>query len=428
MGGLGPSTAIGQPVPTSFTLVADASGVTSSVIAPNLSVVDTLVELGGSVAQAELNSLGISQAFAANPTPGELVMTAPGLLAGLSGLPIPNEQFPTTVQSSHPAQPEQTAGMPPVSLAARSEARRSEALATSGAEGIGESRSHAGVHVDPETGASIAEASVEAGPIVIGPVVIGRVTSSARSTVHPDGTRDVTTNFEVGAVLVDGQGATITPDGLVLAGNEVPRLGATTPEELASQGIDVRLIEGSEDPASGAATSPRIEITLRQVLQDGVPGVVPPGQEVILRYVVGRATVGATAVAPTPTGTSAPGVPESAPAPEGPASSSSSSSSPSPEPPLAVSPRTVGAPAVPTGSGHAVTEPVVAPEAPPTVEALGAPRLVANPIDSLLFYPVLVIAAITALLCMHMTTTGSRRQLWRMLENDLSAGGRPPHA
>src|SRR4051794_1304499 len=73
---------------TPFAASAAASGVRMTVVLPDAPVTDTPVDGGGPTAQVALSSLGTSTGYAAFPDPGGLVISAPGLVAGLLQSPI----------------------------------------------------------------------------------------------------------------------------------------------------------------------------------------------------------------------------------------------------------------------------------------------------------------------------------------------------
>jgi hypothetical protein len=75
--------------PTSYEALASAEGVRVSLGAPGFVAVDTFIDGGGPISQSVIDGLGNSQAFASLPYPGDLAISGPGLLAGLTGLPSP---------------------------------------------------------------------------------------------------------------------------------------------------------------------------------------------------------------------------------------------------------------------------------------------------------------------------------------------------
>src|ERR1041384_2164151 len=85
--------------PTSYEAVASAEGFRFSWGAPGFVAVDTFIDGGGPVSQSVIDGLGNSRAFASLPYPGDLAISGPGLLAGLTGLPSP-PPYPFYVQSS----------------------------------------------------------------------------------------------------------------------------------------------------------------------------------------------------------------------------------------------------------------------------------------------------------------------------------------
>src|SRR5882724_4013701 len=84
---------------------ATADGLRLGLLIPGASAVDQIIDAGGPVAQAVLNSLGTSAGFASQPYPGELVLIGPGLGATLLGLPQP-PSYPFIAASRHPSTPE----------------------------------------------------------------------------------------------------------------------------------------------------------------------------------------------------------------------------------------------------------------------------------------------------------------------------------
>ena len=57
------------------------------------------------MSQSTFSSVGSSQAFASLPYPGSTAVSGPGLLTGITGLPIP--PYPFYAGASHPTQPQQ---------------------------------------------------------------------------------------------------------------------------------------------------------------------------------------------------------------------------------------------------------------------------------------------------------------------------------
>ncbi|MBW3664698.1 MAG: hypothetical protein KY469_16485 [Actinobacteria bacterium] len=405
------ASATAQTNPAGFSAIASATGASVAVVAPGLTIVDTIVDLGGGVAQAEVTSLGVSQAFAASPDPGELVLTGPGLIAGLSGLPFPNPEQPTVARSSYPSQPEASSAAGPYAVTATSEALRSDALSLTGTDGIDgdvavRSRSTATGYV--EEGSVVAEAVAVAEPATFGPLVIGRVSSSVRVIVGPDGSPQVERSFHADGVTVDGVGVEITEEGLQVAGNAAPLETSPVGEALAQAGVEVHMLGGAEDAAAGTATSTALRISVRHVLTDGIPNVVPPGQEVELRYTFGLTTaaVQASPIVAPGTSTDTPPPPATGTQPVRSAPSDPAPPPTAPRLPLSAPPLTTRAapPSIAPPVGSAADPPVDAPTATSPRMLLAA----SEPLEAGYFYPVLVVGALAALVSMHTTRTGGR--------------------
>ena len=84
---------------TSFTALAAAEGIRVSPYAGGAPVANEPVELGVPVAQAIFDSLGTSQSFSSAVYPGDLLVSLPGLVAGVSGGQL---TCPTTRSSPSP--------------------------------------------------------------------------------------------------------------------------------------------------------------------------------------------------------------------------------------------------------------------------------------------------------------------------------------
>src|SRR5204863_7556828 len=89
-----------------FSASATADGGRLAFVVPGASVSDQIIDGGGPVAQADLDSLGSSRAFASTPYPGELGVIGPGIVASLINAPQP-PPYPFIAQSRHPSTPEQ---------------------------------------------------------------------------------------------------------------------------------------------------------------------------------------------------------------------------------------------------------------------------------------------------------------------------------
>jgi hypothetical protein len=376
--------------PVTFQAIAAADGFRVSVAAPGLSIVNTLVDVGGPAAQAGVNGLGVSTGYAAYPDPGELVLTGPGLVAGASGGAVSFPPFPMAVQTSWPAAPDDRIGEDPYLVEAHSRAHESTALARSGHGESATGQVEAAARAALDGDVTVAHATSAANAVAIGPLRIGSLVAEATARVVPGQEPELTTAFHVSGIEVDGAPVGLTPAGLVVAGTAIP-LPDSDPARaaLAEAGIDLQYLTVAAEGST--ARSGGLQVTVRQVLSEGVPGAIPAGQVVEYRIVLGQAvaTAGATPAVPAPT--EAPVELPAAPAIAEPAA----------HPPAAGS-----------------TSPGLVPGAasPP---APAASTLVAGPVaqralvpDRFDFYWVLVVGAVAAAAALHVNRTAGRRRGW----------------
>ena len=291
-----PPGAGGQEVPaapTSYEAVASAEGVRFSFGAPGFVAVDTFIDGGGPISQAVIDGLGNSQAFAALPYPGDLAISGPGLLAGLTGLPSP-PPYPFYVSSSHPTVAEAKLAQPGYELAAKSsESESAASTMTGGGAGTGDSASAIGSTVtkavtsrDATSGVVTAEATGTADIINIGGVLrIGQVASKARVTRGPgaDPTREA--SFVINGMTIAGQTVGFSDKGFTFGGTTTPvPQGNPLLETLKQAKISVQYLARA-DNADGVV-SPGLVITQEQA--------TPGGPTMVVRYVFGQMAASAT--------------------------------------------------------------------------------------------------------------------------------------
>ncbi|HEV7863122.1 MAG TPA: hypothetical protein VGR20_10495, partial [Acidimicrobiia bacterium] len=161
---------------------ADAGRITWS--APGVGAVDTILDGGAPSAQALVNSLGTSAAYAAAPYPGETAMSTPGTVATLLNLPSP-PAYPLIAATSYPATTEAKVEQPGFLLASRSDPASSTATADTGRSDATTAVAHnrSAVKVTATSEALTAESeSVTRGLLIGGALRIGNVRSAAQAT------------------------------------------------------------------------------------------------------------------------------------------------------------------------------------------------------------------------------------------------------
>ncbi|MEW6475797.1 MAG: hypothetical protein AB1679_26375 [Actinomycetota bacterium] len=285
--GVGRAGAAGEAA--SYEAVASAEGVRFSMSAPNFVAVETFIDGGGPVSQAVIDGLGNSHAFASLPYPGDLAISGPGLLAGLTGLPSP-PPYPFYVNSSYPTKPEGKLAQPGYELTATSGEASSESSAiTGGASGdsaVGRTVTRSLANRDPATGAVTAQATGTADVINIGGVLrIGQVDALARVTRSPGQEPVRQAAFTINGVTIAGQTVGFSDKGFTLAGTTTPiPAGNPLTEALKQAKINVQYIARVDNP--DGVVSPGLVITQEQQM--------PSGPMVVLRYVFGRMAASAT--------------------------------------------------------------------------------------------------------------------------------------
>jgi hypothetical protein len=240
----GSSAQVAQTTQAPFTGTAAADLGRASVSVTPAIVSETLADPGAVTAQAGLDSLGNSTAFAADPFPGTLVGQLPGLLAGAVGAPSLPDLVPTLVSSSYPQTPSARFGLGPLEIRADSDVARSEGSVTDGVN-----RGRAFVTNDPSTGAVVARAESVVGGLELGGLLsVSGYRSTAELRRLEDGTVKPSVTMSIARITVLGQAFSIGPDGVNVLGTNLPLPGArdlldTLIEQLAGQGIGFTILD-----------------------------------------------------------------------------------------------------------------------------------------------------------------------------------------
>ena len=279
--------------PSSYEAVASAEGFRFSFGAPGFVAVDTFIDGGGPVSQSVIDGLGNSRSFASLPYPGDLAITGPGLVAGLTGLPSP-PPYPFYVSSSHPTTPEAKVAQPGYQLTANSNESSSKSTTmTGGGSGDGPSGSSIGKTVtvaetsrDAGSGTVTSVATGTADVINIGGVLrIAQVDAKAKVTRTPGGEPAREANFIINGVSIAGQAVGFSDKGFTIAGTNVPLpQGNPLTEALKQAKISVQYLARVDNP--DGVVSPGLVIRQEQA--------TPGGPTMVFRYVFGQMAASAT--------------------------------------------------------------------------------------------------------------------------------------
>ena len=246
----------GADTTASFSLVARADAMSLGMLDPAAPVVAPVVlDASPATAQASLDSLGQSMAFASLPYPGEFFATLPGTVNGLrpAGTPaVPG--YPFYVTSSYPAAPRSSQSQGPYSISAASAEGDSVGDAvvglSTGSPEVATIRARAEGSRKRDGTSVVADALSDAEGVAVGPTVrIASVTSHVRMTLAGGQPTKVESAFRLGAITVAG-----TVIGLSEKGVEPAVPGGPSPdvinEALRSAGVGLRLLPASRTPTS----------------------------------------------------------------------------------------------------------------------------------------------------------------------------------
>lgn len=178
---------------------------------------DQLVDAGVSAAEAQIDSLGSTRAFAASPYPSESVVLLPGLIAGITGgqtsalLP----PYPL-IAATNETTPVDHRELGPLVLDAQSTVGNSRGSVTDGA-------TRAVARTTADEARVVAHAETTISSLQLTPVLsLDGVRTVADATRAADGDIDLSSSFEVAAISILGQRIALTPTTLSLLGSEVP--------------------------------------------------------------------------------------------------------------------------------------------------------------------------------------------------------------
>ncbi|HWW54978.1 MAG TPA: hypothetical protein VNY84_14470, partial [Acidimicrobiales bacterium] len=209
---------------TSFTSTASAAGVRMTVTAQNAPLTSTPIDFGGPVAQAQLDSLGTSAAFASFPYPGDVVVNLAGTIAGLTSGQVHLPQYPFYVGSSYPLTPKASTARGPYTLTATSQPGGSTATADAGLSGsvAVTSLSTTASVTHRADGSVIARALSTTSPLALGALHLGTVTSEATAVLKADGSTTRQSHLNITSITVGGLSIALTDKGFTILNTTVP--------------------------------------------------------------------------------------------------------------------------------------------------------------------------------------------------------------
>lgn len=270
---------------SSYTATADARLVAADVTTAPPILFDPLFDGGASVAQAQIDSLGGTSAFAADPYPSSTVLGVPGLLAS-NGFPSGTLPPYPLVVNSDATKPTDQRQAGTVVLQAQSQQGSSSGKVTNGAAGA-----QSTTIADPTNDMVRAHAEAVLSSLQLSSTLtLNGVHSLAEATKPASGTLQRTASFEVSSLTILGQRVALTGTGLSLLGSDVPlanqnALLAPLLHALAGRGTTLEFIPPTEVP--DGVTSAGLRIT---TVQTPPPQAASGLQSVKVQVTVGRAS------------------------------------------------------------------------------------------------------------------------------------------
>ncbi|WP_019875974.1 hypothetical protein [Sporichthya polymorpha] len=273
-GGAALMTSARAAEPGVFTLSARADSVGIQTIAQDAPV----VSIGGgeialvtpSSAQSQIDSFGGSRSFASAPYPGDLIVSLPPTIAGVSGGSAPVPEYPAYVSSDYPVRNEQVLQFGPQQLTARSAENSSEAQAQIGLQStppeVAAAITKTSVVRNTATGGATAFADALLSPLSYTDVLkLGQVHTTAKAVWEPGATKPtLTSTFDAGNVTIAGQTFGLTSNGLVVPGSKTPVDDAAIAELLKNTGAFLEVLP--EQRTATSVTSASLRLTYQQVL------------------------------------------------------------------------------------------------------------------------------------------------------------------
>jgi hypothetical protein len=262
-----------QVTPPAFVATTDATGVLVNLTIPGAPVTSTPVDSGGPTAQAALDSVGDTGAYAAFPDPGSFVVSLPGLLAGLLGTGLASlPPIPTPALPSYPFEvtatslaPQVSSGAGPYQISASATTSEAAASSTAGlqtAEAGNAALLTSSSSVTTETdGSVVATATASIDGLTIGPLTIGQITSTATQTLSPVGTSTQQPSLSISGALIGSLPVSMSTTGLTVGASSLTLPVSSSVSSLLNHfGMTMTML--TPQFVDGTLTGPAVQITV----------------------------------------------------------------------------------------------------------------------------------------------------------------------
>lgn len=264
-----------------YTMTASANTVTVEINDANAPLLaPQLLAASPGSAQAQLNSFGISTAYAGAPFLGQTIEGVGGLVNGLGYgvLPPLPATLPGYVSTTNPSEPTASASQGPYTLEAQSGDTSSSAQASIAATNEPTALSSSATAVTAVESDGTVESTAQAitQPLSVDSLVqIGTVLATATMTENANGQLTESSSLDMGSITVAGIKVGITQSGLQLVpGLDLPLVNLSTLNALlSSAGITIQLLPGSKTATSITSEGLQISQTFDAPIE-GESGVV----------------------------------------------------------------------------------------------------------------------------------------------------------
>jgi hypothetical protein len=272
---------------SAYTATADARLLAVDLTATPSILFDPLVDAGVSVAQAQIDSLGGTAAFASDPYPGGTLIGLPSLLGTATNGAIPSLPAYPLLVTTDQGTPSGHVEVGTIVLDAQSRPGSSTGRTTDGV-----ASAHASTTADADGGLVRAHAETAIPSVQLSPSLsLNGLRSAADATRSPSGELVRSSTFEVAALTILGQRVALTSTGLSLLGTDIPlgfdpsALLASLLSSLAAQGTTIELLPPTQVP--DGVTSAGLRIT---TVQHPPPELASGLESVRVQVTLGRAS------------------------------------------------------------------------------------------------------------------------------------------
>ena len=299
VGAMAPELPASAEANRSVLAAGSASGSRISYSVPDAFLTSEVIDAGGPVAEAVVDSTGRAQSFASLPWPGANAIAFPGTLAAALQQPFP-AAYPFFVGADYPTVPssELTEPTGSYSLRASATARTAKAAGEVTGQALGSSsRATVDNVVEPDGAVRVVAESIDAAlSFGDGALRIGRIVSRSETRLGPaDTTPSTTASLVIEGASVRGEMVTIDAEGIHIGrgSTPVPTALPSVDETLRRAGLTVEVLPGTH--FDGGSTTDALVVSAKHP--------VPGSPDATIRWRLGGTRSEIALSVPTPVDT-----------------------------------------------------------------------------------------------------------------------------